>query len=41
MAVPFMYSFRSLSNEFPTIFLSLVFHISAPNLDYFSLKKEI
>ena len=35
----FMYNFRSssnLANKFPTIFWSLIFHISLPGLGYFS-----
>ena len=40
MTVPFMYNFRSLSDKFRTIFWSLIFPISLPRLNYFSLKKE-
>ena len=36
---PFMYNFRSSTNKFPTIFGSLIFHISFLRLGYFSLKK--
>ena len=32
MTVLFMYNFRSLSNKFPKIFLSLIFRISLPKL---------
>ena len=30
--VPFMHNFRSLPNKFPSIFCSLIFHISLPRL---------
>ena len=40
MTVPFMYNFRSLSNQFPTVFWGLNFPISLPRLSYFSWRKE-
>ena len=40
MTVPLMCNFRSLSNKYPTIFLSLIFHISLPRLGYFSVGKR-
>ena len=40
MADPFKNNFRGLSNKFPTIFWSLIFHILLPRLGYFSRKKE-
>ena len=40
MTVLFMYDFQSLSDKFPTIFWSLIFHISLPSLSYISKKKE-
>ena len=40
MTIPFMHSFSSLFNKFPTIFWSLIFNISLPSLDYFSYQKE-
>ena len=39
--VCFLYNYGSSSNEFPTIFWSLIFHISLLRLGYFSQKKEI
>ena len=36
----FKYNLRSLSDKFPTIVWSLLFHISQPRLDYFSYKKK-
>ena len=35
MTVPFMYNFRSSSDNFPKIFWSLIFHITLPRLGYF------
>ena len=40
MTILFMYDFQSLSDKFPTIFWSLIFHISLPSLSYISKKKE-
>ena len=42
MTVPFMCNFRSLpvSNKFPKIFGSLIFHTSLPRLGYFSQKSK-
>ena len=40
MTVPFMCNFPSLSNKFPTIFGSLIFHTSLPRLGYFSQKSK-
>ena len=42
MTVPFMYDFRGLSDKFPTIFWSLIFHVSglSYSLSYISKKKE-
>ena len=40
MTFPFIENFRSLCNKFPTIFWSLIFHISLPRLGCFSYKKE-
>ena len=34
--VPFTYNFRNLSNKFPTIFWSIIFHILLSRLQYFS-----
>ena len=41
MTVQFMYNFRSLSNKFPMMFWSLIFHISHPRLGYFFQGKNI
>ena len=38
MTVPFMYNFRSISNKFPTIFLSLISHFS-PKVRLFFVEK--
>ena len=38
--VPFMFNFRTLSNKFPTILWSLIFHISLLRSGYFSKKKK-
>ena len=35
MSVPFMYNIQSLSNSFPTIFWSLIFHILLSRLGYY------
>lgn len=37
MYIPFMYNFQGLSNKFPTIFLNLIFHISAQGLSCFAV----
>ena len=34
MTVPFMYNFRNVSDKFPKIFWSLIFHILLPSLGY-------
>ena len=39
MTVPLTHNFRSLSYKFPTIFWSLIIHISLPRLGYFSSRK--
>ena len=39
MIVLFRYNFRRLSNRFPIIFWSFIFHIFLPRLGYFSYKK--
>ena len=38
MTAPFMYNFRSVSNKFPTIFLSLISHFS-PQVRLFLVEK--
>ena len=38
--VPFMFNFRTLSNKFPAILWSLIFHISLLRSGYFSPKKK-
>ena len=40
MTVSFMYNFGGLSDKFPTIFWSLIFHILHPRLGYFFVAKR-